>query len=174
VGTAGVAAFLLVALVLPAEFSIDPLKTGRALGLVGLADAGRTVLAPVDNAHSVDAVEFELASFESVEYSYVMQQGQTLIFSWQASAEVVYNLHSSPEGGPADYAQSFASGRARQQSGTYTAPFNGRHGWFWENRNAQTLELQISTAGFVGESMRSAEGSSGTREPAPVFTPNLY
>jgi len=173
-GTASVAILLLVALVLPAEFSIDPLKTGRALGLVGLAEGGATALTPADAFYSVDAVEFELAPFESVELSYVMLQGQTLVFSWQASAELVYNLHSSPQGGPANYAESFASGRARQQSGTYSAPFNGRQGWFWENRNAQTLQIKISTAGFFGESMSSAESAVSTRKPTTVFDLTLY
>jgi len=34
------AALLLVAIVLPAEYSLDPLGSGRALGLLGLADGG--------------------------------------------------------------------------------------------------------------------------------------
>jgi hypothetical protein len=34
------------------------------------------------------------------------------------------------------------------QNGTLNAPFNGIHGWYWENTTAQPVTVSLSTAGF--------------------------
>lgn len=164
---------LLVAVILPAEFSLDPLGTGRALGLMGLSDGGAEAVVQEERAHSVDRIEFEFLPFESVEYSYRMNAGSTLIFSWAASDEVVFNLHSSPDqrpnGAPSSYAESFSAGRAKEQSGSYTATFNGRHGWFWENRTSNVVSMTLVVAGFVQEPLRSSVSGQESSSLEPVL-----
>ena len=167
------ALLLLVGIILPAEYSLDPLGSGQALGLVGLADGGITAVVEEQQAHRADQQEFVLAPFESVEYSYELAQGATMVFSWQATDEVVFNLHSSPwllpDGAAIDYAESFSAGRQRAAQGTYTAPFTGRHGWFWENRNSQEVRLELLVSGFVGAPRRSSLSGEEERQLLPVF-----
>ena len=137
-----IAALGLVAVVLPAEYGIDPLGAGRVLGLTKLgaqaqaADSGRVDLSASGGLHREERIRFELAPFESVEHSYRMTAGDTLVFSWRADAAVVFNLHAVPDGAPGDYAVGIRAGREAVDSGAYRARFNGRHGWFWENRTA--------------------------------------
>ena len=167
------AAVLLITLVLPAEYSLDPLGTGRALGLLGLADGGASALTSEDQPYKVDRVEFQLSPFESVEYSYRMNLGSSFVYSWQANQELVFNLHSSPdlppEGAPADYAESFSAGRSPQAQGTYSATFTGRHGWFWENRTNQRVSLALSVSGYMQAPLRSSVSGQEQRQLAPVF-----
>ena len=167
------ACFLLVGIVMPAEYSLDPFGTGRALGLLGLAEGGAAVVIEEQQAHRTDEQEFVLAPFESVEYSFELAQGATMVFSWQATDEVVFNLHSSPlllpDGAAIDYAESFSSGRERRAQGTYTAPFTGRHGWFWENRNAQQVRLKLLVSGFIWAPRRSSVSGEEQRQLQPVF-----
>ena len=171
------AVLLLVAIVLPAEYSLDPLGTGRSLGLLGLADGGSAAVVVENKPYSIDRVEFELAPFESVEYSYRMVLGSSFVFSWQANEEVVFNLHSSPDflppGAPSDrseiYSESFSAGRSPGTQGTYKATFTGRHGWFWENRTNQLVTLRLSVSGFVEAPLRSSVSGQEERQLAPLF-----
>lgn len=167
------AAALLVTIVLPAEYSLDPLGTGRTLGLLGLADGSVSAVSSEDKPYKADRVEFLLSPFESVEYSYQMDIGSSFVFSWQADQELVFNLHSSPDlppaGAPADYAESFSAGRSPQAQGTYSAPFTGRHGWFWENRTNQDVTLTLFVSGYMQAPLRSSVSGQQERQLAPVF-----
>jgi len=159
---------LVVAVILPAEYSLDPLGTGKALGVLGLTQDGTTAVVYQDDIHKTDVVRFQLAPFESVEYSYRMELGAALIYSWQATGELVFNLHSTPDlpivgvadsADSRDYAESFSNGRSAREQGTYTASFDGQHGWFWENRSNAEVTLELATAGFMGDSLQSQVGN---------------
>jgi len=168
----GLGLLLVVAVILPAEYSLDPLGTGKALGVLGLAADGSTAVVTQNDVHKTDVARFQLAPFESVEYSYRMELGAVLIYSWQASGELVFNLHSTPDlpgSDSPDYAESFANGRSVRGQGTFTAPFAGQHGWFWENRSNEEVTLELATAGFVGDSLQSAVGSQQTGSPQPAL-----
>ena len=56
-----------------------------------------------------------------------------MLFSWQATGALDYNLHSAPDGAPPGYAESFDAQVNDRAHGSYTAPFTGIHGWYWEN-----------------------------------------
>ena len=168
-GAVALALLLLVALVLPAEYSIDPLGSGKALGLLGLADGGAPALQPAAAAHRTDSHTFRLAAWESVEYGYQLERDAVLVFSWQADGELVYNLHGSPAGGPAGYAEGFANGRSRSQAGTFTAPFRGRHGWFFENRSGADVTVTLVTAGFLGEAIEASVAGERRSTPRNVL-----
>jgi hypothetical protein len=143
-----VAALVLVVAVLPAEYGLDPLGTGRALGLLELADATPGAIVPQPDDYKLDAIEFVLGPFESLEYKYRLEEGGSLLYVWQATGELVYDFHAEPDDAPDGYAQSFDQQRARERRGTYTAPFPGIHGWFWENRGTDDVTLTLTTAGF--------------------------
>ena len=167
------ALIILMAVILPAEYSLDPLGSGQALGLLGLAETPPAAVIEEQRAHATDRAEFVLAPYESVEYSYVMDVGASMVFSWQANAELVFNLHSSPNlppaGEPSDYAESFSAGRTPKAQGTYTATFSGRHGWFWENRTQEEVTLTLFASGFLREPLRSSVSGQETRQLTPVF-----
>lgn len=164
---------LVVGVILPAEYSLDPLGTGKALGVLGLAEDDANAVALEQEVHKTETVTFQLAPFESLEYSYRMELGAVMIFSWRATGELVYNLHSTPDL-PAvtvadGYAESFSNGRALQEQGTYTAPFTGQHGWFWENRTNAKVTLRLATAGFMGDSLHSSVSLQNSGSPLPAL-----
>jgi len=161
-----VAGLILVTIVLPAEYAVDPLGTGARLGLLDLGVTGQQVDAlnaaasttPANQAATIvgqsgpfttETVEFVLAPREGMEYKYRLEKGKALLYSWKATAAVNYELHAEPDGAPRGYAQSYEKRDATQQaSGTLTAPFSGIHGWFWENTTAQPVTVTLQSAGF--------------------------
>jgi len=122
-----VAVVLLFVAVLPAEYGIDPLGTGKALGLTELAKAGDSPAKPAGDTptispvlvqtadggtavkntfitqpgrYKVDSREMTLAPDEGMEIKYNMQKGAGLIFSWKANAKLAYEFHGEPDKKP--------------------------------------------------------------------------
>jgi hypothetical protein len=161
-----VAGLVLVAVVLPAEYGVDPLGTGARFGLLPLGELGKQVAALDQSATSRqpneapivaaeerpfhgETVTFTLAPRGSIEYKYRLEKGKALLYSWSATAPVDYELHAEPDGAPKGYAQSYEKESARDRAaGTLTAPFTGIHGWFWENRTDREATVTLTTAGF--------------------------
>jgi hypothetical protein len=160
-----VAAILLVTVVLPAEYGVDPLGTGSALGLVAIsapppkaesAPTGATPYEPAQlgpigyygAAFKTDSAQFELGPYEYVEYKYGLRKGAAMLFSWTASADVRHDFHGQPEGGASGSEESFDKKPRREGNGVLTAPFSGIHGWYWENPGGETITVKITSAGF--------------------------
>jgi hypothetical protein len=170
----GVAALLasaiLVVAVLPAEFGIDPLGTGRALGLLALGNAEASPLESHDGVHATDSAEFVLEPFQSLEYKYHLTEDATLVYSWDASSALVFDMHADPEGLEGEeFVESFEQATGTRRSGTYHAPFTGIHGWFWENRSFEVVTLRIEAAGFFDASVIFRDGGIFDRVPEPAF-----
>ena len=161
-----VAGVLLVAVVLPAEYGVDPLGTGARLGLLELGITGQQVdrlneeaakggtaqgaiIVGQDRPFSSESVDFVLAPREGMEYKYRLDKGAALLYSWTATAPVNVEFHAEPDGAPKGYAQTYEKKDAqRAASGTLTAPFAGIHGWFWENTTDAPVTVTLKSAGF--------------------------
>lgn len=140
---------LLVLFVLPAEYGIDPVGSGRLLGLEGLAGAEHHALVESEAPYRTDTADLTLAPFEWLEYKYRLEDGDTLVFAWRASAPLDFDLHAERD--KADgRAESFARGRAAGGQGSYRAAYGGIHGWYFQNRGTEPVTLTLSTAGFYG------------------------
>ena len=160
-----VAGVLLVTVILPAEYAIDPLGTGARLGLLQLGETGKQVaaleagkgtaaggvpiLAPQETTFTQETVTFQLKPKEGMEYKYRLDKGEALLYAWSASAPVNFEFHAEPDGAPAGYAQTYEKKSAQTQaSGTLTAPFPGIHGWYWENTTDKEVTVTLKSAGF--------------------------
>jgi len=159
-----VAAMIALLAVLPAQYGYDPTGVGERLGLTGLAPVSSEVLRGEDAALFDDTVEFELLPFESVEYKYRLERGQVLLFTWEATDVVSFDLHAEPDAAEAGFAQSFAQGSSASGAGSYRAPFPGIHGWFWENRTSDAVKVRLLTSGFFSSATLYRDGTQRTRE----------
>ena len=170
-----VALVLFVAFVLPSEHGRDPLGTGRLLGLTGLympdGVFGPVVESEEGNWPMRDGRSFPLAPFESVELKYDLAEGDGMVFCWAATGEVLFDLHAEPDGGTIDDARSFAAGRGLRQGGTYIAPFDGIHGWFWENRGGESVTVHLVASGMMAGATRYHDNDAARvafQPPAPT------
>lgn len=160
-----VAAMLLVVAVLPAEYGIDPIGAGKALGLTSLANVQPTTIVPQTGTYKIDSTDFVLGAYQAVEYKYRIEKGGTMLFSWKAEGgNVLFDQHSEPAGGPAGYAESFDRREANDAHGTYTAPFSGIHGWYWENRGRSDVTIKLTTAGFYTKAEEFFDGKTTEHE----------
>jgi hypothetical protein len=159
-----VAVVLLVVAVLPAEYGIDPVGTGRLLGLTALAgvtepaEPRSTAPTPSPASFREDVYKVELRPFEGVEYKYRLESGAGLVYSWEASAPVKFEFHGEPDGAPAKFFDSYSKGKEAHAQGGFTAEKPGIHGWFWENPDATRVTITLRTAGFYSRSIEFRDG----------------
>jgi hypothetical protein len=165
----GVALVLLFTVVLPAEYGIDPLKTGALLHLTDLAKAteskveskpvgARPVAAPAGiytaqpGIFKTDSEDLSLMPGEGVEIKYHMQKGAGMVYSWKATGPVAFEFHGEPDNKPnKDYFESYElndQAGSDHSYGSFTAPSTGIHGWFWENKGKKEVQIHLVTAGF--------------------------
>jgi hypothetical protein len=158
------AVVVLLAFVMPAEYGLDPLGTGDALGLTAISSPSLApvpllhgdTLAPValgpialyPGQYKFDARDLVLGPYEYVEFKYRLAEGATMLFAWSASSAVMHDFHGDRDGAPADAAQSYDAAPRRQADGSFTAPFTGIHGWYWENPGGDEVTISLHTAGF--------------------------
>lgn len=169
VAALAVAAVVLVVAVLPAEYGIDPLGIGRWLGLTNISAPPP---APVDTPQiegatptpvskgplvqypgpfKFDVYEVVLQPYEFVEYKYRLEQGATMAYSWTASAPVRHDFHGEREERGADgrpVAESYDTEDRKKADGSFTAPFAGIHGWFWDNTGEEPVRVRLVSSGF--------------------------
>lgn len=97
--------------------------------------------------HGEDTKDFTLAAGASMEYKLFMQEGAKMEFTWSAPRALYYDFHGDREGDTSGAFTRHKSGTATLDKGTFTSPFQGRHGWYWENRNAQPVTVTLATKG---------------------------
>jgi hypothetical protein len=162
-----VALVLLFVAVLPAEYGIDPLKTGKLLRLTGISQTdsnagGRAV--PVKGGlytlqpgtYKVDTEDIGLHPGEGFEIKYHMQKGAAMVFAWKADGPLQFEFHGEPDQKPRpDYFESYLldNTRGRESSyGSFIAPSTGVHGWFWQNKTKKDVRMHLSVSGFFDSS----------------------
>jgi hypothetical protein len=191
-----VAVLISFAVVLPAEYGIDPLHTGAALGLLSLsktsaapaaaratavADPAEEDPAPVVKGvfvaeagrYKVDSRELKLGSGEGIEIKYHMQKGAGMVYSWTANRNVQYEFHGEPDIKPAgageDYFESYEkddTAGQKESHGTFTAPSTGIQGWFWDNESDAPVTIKLVTAGFYDYILQNKDDVKTRLQPA--------
>lgn len=166
------AAAILLLFVLPAEWGIDPTGAGKAMGLTRMAEGdsdaaearaetpvaagGSTV--PEQSKASIetttpwrdDTKTLTLAPHSGIEVKAHMQAGDRLVFRWSAAGGAVrMDLHGEPRNGkPGEFSSYWKEKGLTEAQGSFTAPFDGTHGWYWRNGGEVPVTISLRTSGF--------------------------
>ncbi|BFM09781.1 hypothetical protein [Halioxenophilus aromaticivorans] len=147
---------VLVTLVWPAEYGLDPTGAGKALGLTALAPASSTANAqPDDNAANAEAalagqpktVQLVVPANSGLEYKMSMVAGAQVDYQWDAGSRVYVDMHGEPKGDSTGYFKSYTVAKADSMKGSFIAPFAGSHGWYFENDSWEPVEITLQFSG---------------------------
>ncbi|MFA5910507.1 MAG: hypothetical protein WC815_17115 [Vicinamibacterales bacterium] len=154
------AAIILVVAVLPAEYGIDPSGIGGAVGLLRppaavvdmsipvTAEAAATVTRSAV-AYRSDEITLTLKPGEGAEIKATMARGGSYVFSWTVDGGTVeFDMHGEHPDGSGGEASYWKGDEASSAHGTFHAPFDGRHGWFWQNLTWEPVTIKLKTSGF--------------------------
>lgn len=173
---AAVAAALLVTVVLPAEYAIDPTGIGVKLGFTEMgeikeqlaqeaatdaaatalaanaavpAPASSTAAAPQPAAASEvrsDVTSVTLEPGQGAEIKATMAEGLRLSYDWSVSGGAV-NYDTHADAPGIDYHGYDKGQNSAREQGQLVAPFDGKHGWFWRNRGDTPVTVTLRTKG---------------------------
>ena len=100
------------------------------------------------NASNNDVIEHTLAPGEAVEYKLEMKQGAKAQYKWTATnGKLNHDTHGDGYKGSKQFV-SYKKGRmVTSDEGELEAAFDGHHGWFWRNRDKQSVSVKLETSG---------------------------
>lgn len=182
-GAVAAAAAILVTIVLPAEYAIDPTGIGRSLGFTQMGEikqqlalerAGDAVAAPASAAvvntadrqpialsnglvgTRQDVTRVTLAPGEGAEVKVTTNRGSRVKFDWSVDGgHVNYDTHGDPPKAPRGFYHGYGKGKqSTGERGELVAAFDGKHGWFWRNRSEQPVTVTLRTEGQYAEVRR--------------------
>ncbi len=172
-----VAAVILITVVLPSEYGIDPTGIGRLLGLTQMGDIKMQLAAEAKKHSAASGTAPEQpASAPAVVATAtptpeptpnMAQKSDTTTVTLKPNEGVEYKLEMSKGAkakyewtsadGPVNYnlhtdsaggSHSYSKGTgAERDAGEITAVSDGYHGWFWRNRNSKDVTITLKTSG---------------------------
>ena len=93
-----------------------------------------------------DAWTFTLPPGKSIEWKLALDKGGVLTYAWSAPRPLSFDFHGDHDDGTDGFV-SHEENTLATDKGSFTAPFEGRHGWYWQNKNTQTVALTLTTSG---------------------------
>jgi hypothetical protein len=176
-----VALALLVTVILPAEYGIDPTRIGRVLGLTQMgeikvalareaeAEEAVSTAAPASTPAAESAAPTITAAADTVtdaasshvtELTLAPGQGREIKLAMREGARVdfewsvaggVVNFDTHADRPGTPY-HGYEKGQGQAaDSGELVAAFDGMHGWFWRNRGREPVTLTLRTNGDYQE-----------------------
>ncbi|SCA56607.1 conserved hypothetical protein [Candidatus Terasakiella magnetica] len=173
------AVVILVTIVLPSEYAIDPTGLGGVLGLTEMGEIKAQLAEEAAQDHSSnttnkllwnalasvftikaanaetpsgtwkDEISFELVPGQGTEYKLKMKKGAIANYDWSVDGG---RANYDLHGDGAGKSTSYQKGRGvTGDVGGLIAEFDGYHGWFWRNRDKQPIKITLRVKGDYSE-----------------------
>jgi hypothetical protein len=160
---------ILITTVLPSEYGIDPTGIGKAMGLTALsatnAEAAKlpdslaapepTVQTPPQTVAKSevpfrsDEMSLTLQPGEGSEIKSTMRQGEQIVFTWLSEGGAVnVDMHGEKPDAGDQFTSYWKAKQVTGDQGSFIAPFDGTHGWYWRNRTDKPVTVTVKVSGF--------------------------
>jgi hypothetical protein len=165
-----VATLVVFGAILPAEFNKDPLGLGKISGLDRLwaprevkfdtATSAVPLAREYQSSYRSDTIEIPLrrdadpAGGDELEYKVRMSKDATLIYEWSVADihnpdEFYYDFHGHTLTNPAEMmVATYKQATGTKVNGALTAPFDGIHGWLFQNQSVNPVVVRVKISGF--------------------------
>lgn len=95
-----------------------------------------------------DSTTFLVPAGGELEYKLLVNLGSRLHYSWSTDGPPLYfDFHGDRVGDKSGAFTRHKGGTSASDEGTFTAPFDGRHGWYWRNQSGQDAIITLETRG---------------------------
>lgn len=151
-----IAAAVLLLFVLPAEYGIDPTGIGARMGLTSLNQAAEET--PVVETSEVrrqaaayreNDLTVPLMPGSGAEIKAHMKAGDRFVFYWETGGSAVhFDMHGERPDANGKFTSYWLEDARSSAGGSFTAPFDGSHGWYWENRSGEVVNVKLKISGY--------------------------
>lgn len=176
-----VGGIVLVTSVLPAEYGIDPLGTGKLFGFDKLYQEEETITTsflnfkkikmekigsnanvpkPIEANNSApenqypekeDVITVIVPAKKGIEYKFKILKYGSVKYEWSTNKGIVYiDFHGEvlQENPPKNiFYESYTLAYSNNMAGTLTAPFEGKHGWYFRNETNEEIIVSLKLKG---------------------------
>jgi hypothetical protein len=123
-----------------------------------------------------EVIDIDIEDLGEVEHKFIMPSDTTFVYSWEVldpkGDGVYYDFHGHPSSEdaanyPEGFEMAYAKGEGHAQSGSFTAPFGGYHGFYFMNIEEGPITVRLTVSGYWEEHkemFRSVEGEVITNE----------
>ncbi len=127
--------------------------------------------AVAENPVRQDELNIEIPARGDIEYKIQMVKGATIDYTWSTTGtKLFFDFHGDPKGDTTGYFQSYLKGEEEQVSASFTAPFEGNHGWYWENNSNEPVQVVLQLKGAYVLKVKAKEPTAKPMpEPASDF-----
>ncbi len=95
-----------------------------------------------------DVITLNLPAGKDIEYKLIILKNEVLEYSWTTNrGDLFFDFHGEPKGDQTGYFKSYKKSTESESSGSFTAPFEGTHGWYWKNKNSHDVEVNLKIKG---------------------------
>ncbi len=95
-----------------------------------------------------DTINITIPANGSKEYKFQMLENGVLEYAWKTDIEkLFYEFHGEPKGDTTGYFKSYEKNTADQATGILNAPFEGIHGWYWQNNTLSPVNIVLNVKG---------------------------
>ena len=161
---------LLILVILPAEYGTDPTGVGELLGLKKMGEIkirlkqdflkenqvfkesngakDELMVESETGKENQDVMELVIAPNEAIEIKLEMKKGSIAKYKWTTqNGGLNYNLHGDGHKGSQNSIVYKKERMTSFDSGEFKSEFDGHHGWFWRNRNNESVTVTLETIG---------------------------
>ena len=119
-------------------------------GLVTLEDA----------PFHTETIVIELEDLGEVEHKFIMREGMNFVYSWEVKDAVgdgvYYDFHGHPQSAdveafPDGFEMAYSKSEGAQQSGSFRAPFDGLHGFYFMNLEEGPITIELNVTGYFDD-----------------------
>jgi len=144
-----IAIVVLVLFILPAEYNIDLTGIGEKFGLTVFNEEAKAEPLLLLKKEQQNSVSVTVPAGKGIEYKLAMKKFSKVTYDWTIdNGEVYVDLHGEPAGDSTGYFESYTIATVNKMKGSFTAPFDGSHGWYWRNNSNKDIQIQLE---FTGE-----------------------
>ncbi len=104
-----------------------------------------------EEIYKTETIEIVLPLDGQIEFKAVMEEGDTLLYSWEADGDMYFDFHAHDETRHAEFWTRYTEGEGNSESGSIVAPFSGQHGWYWLNISDSETTITLNVAGYYDE-----------------------
>jgi len=129
----------------PEEFVV-PAAVTESSDVGGVADV-ETAEQPAEVQWS-DPITITIPARSSTEYKIIAQEKASIEYSWETDkGKLFFDFHGEPKNDRTGYFESYKKDTLDKDEGSFKAPFEGTHGWYWKNSNPYTVVISLKLKG---------------------------
>ncbi len=78
-----------------------------------------------------------------------MRKGEQFVFNWAVEGGAVnVDMHGEKPNAGDEFTSYWKAKELTSDQGSFVAPFDGTHGWFWRNRGDKPVTVKVKVSGF--------------------------